>query len=440
MGFWVAGSASSVRAQAKSKSPNEQLQFACIGVGGKGREDSQDASKHGKVVGICDIDERALTQASLLFPDAQKYFDFREMLTELGDKVDAVTVTTPDHCHAVASVMAMQMGKHVYCQKPLTRTISEARMMREVAAKTGVKTQMGNQGTAKPKFRQGAAVLKSGALGKVSEVHVWTNRPIWPQGVGKPEGTPPIPSYLHWYEWLGPAQDRPYHSEYHPFAWRGFWDFGTGALGDMACHTLNMPFMGLDLRDPISVESESSGHNGITFPGWSVIKFDFPANANRGPLRLTWHDGGKRPGPELMKPEYIEWVKSQHPDVEDIDEHLGSGALVVGSEGVLFAPDDYAENYKLFGVEEPKVEFEAPSGHFDDFVDAIVNNKQAASNFPNYAGPLTETILLGNLSLWKGTRIDWDAKNMQARGNPEVESLIRPKFREGYSFDMVTKS
>lgn len=436
VGFWAAGHATLAQGQ-NSKSPNQQLQFACIGVGGKGKEDSADAGLNGKVVGICDIDERALSQASLRFPEASKHFDFREMLLELGDKVDAVTVTTPDHCHAVAAIMAMKMGKHVYCQKPLTRTISEAREMRNVAKAMGVTTQMGNQGTAKPKFRQGAAVLKSGCLGKIKEVHVWTNRPIWPQGGDRPKETPPIPNYLHWYEWLGPAHDRPYHPDYHPFSWRGYWDFGTGALGDMACHTLNMPFMGVDLRDPVAVESQTSGHNGVTFPAWSIIKFDFPANANRGPVRLTWYDGGKRPGPELMKPEYIEWVKSQHPDAEAVDDLWASGALVVGEAGVLFAPDDYAENYKLFGVEEPKVEFTAPKGHFVEFADAIHNGTQAVSNFPDYAGPLTETILLGNLSVYKGERIEWDAASMTAKGHPELDVLIRPKFREGYSYDLA---
>ncbi|RMF98461.1 MAG: gfo/Idh/MocA family oxidoreductase, partial [Planctomycetota bacterium] len=272
IGYWVAGG---VRAQ-ESKSPNEQIQFASIGVGGKGQSDSADAGKHGKMVAICDVDDRTLNGAAKRFEGAKLYNDFRKMLEEMGDQIDAVTVSTPDHCHAAASLMAMRMGKHCFCQKPLTHSIYEARLMAKVAKETGVQTMMGNQGTATDGLRKAAALLKAGALGTVTEVHVWTNRPIWPQG-GERQPEQPVPPYLHWQEWIGPAPFRPYAPGYHPFSWRGWWDFGTGALGDMACHTMNMPYAGLDLLNPTSVQAETSGHNGDSYPKWSIITYEFPA-------------------------------------------------------------------------------------------------------------------------------------------------------------------
>ena len=241
VGYWVAGGV----AAAQSNSPNEQIQFACIGIGGKGRSDSADAARSGKVVGICDVDGTTLERSGPRFKDAEKYYDFRRMMDEMGDKIDAVTVSTPDHNHAAAAVMAMKMGKHCFCQKPLTHSIHEARVMTDVARESGVATMMGNQGTALDSLRKAAAVVKSGVLGNIREVHVWTNRPVWPQGIERPTEVKGNPNTMHWDEWIGPAPYRPYHEAYHPFKWRGFWDFGTGALGDMACHTLEHAVHGL---------------------------------------------------------------------------------------------------------------------------------------------------------------------------------------------------
>ncbi|MDG2206467.1 MAG: Gfo/Idh/MocA family oxidoreductase, partial [Pirellulales bacterium] len=240
-GYWVAGGVSA----AESKSANEKVQFACIGIGGKGSSDSADAGKNGDVVGICDTDAKRLKGAAKRFKGASSFADYREMLDSLGDKIDAVTVSTPDHTHAVAAAKAMSMGKHCFCQKPLTHTIYEARYLGELAKKMGVATEMGNQGTSNNGLREAAAITQSGGIGDVTEVHVWTNRPIWPQGGPRPESKPE-PESLSWDAWLGPAPERPYANGYHPFAWRGWWDFGTGALGDMACHTFNMPFAALN--------------------------------------------------------------------------------------------------------------------------------------------------------------------------------------------------
>ncbi|MFH1269121.1 MAG: Gfo/Idh/MocA family oxidoreductase, partial [Planctomycetota bacterium] len=256
VGFWVAGG---LRAQ-ESDSPNERIGMASVGIGGKGSSDSADAGASGEMVAICDIDTQRLEAAQKRFPKAKAFTDFRKMLEEMEGSIDAVTVSTPDHCHAPAALMAMRMGKHCFCQKPMTRSIYEARLMGQVAKEKGVATEMGNQGTAENGLREAASLVKAGALGAVSEAHVWTNRPIWPQGGGRPEPEQ-CPDNIKWDLWLGPAPERPYAKGYHPFAWRGWWDFGTGALGDMACHTLNMPFAACDLRDPISVQAVTSGHN-----------------------------------------------------------------------------------------------------------------------------------------------------------------------------------
>ncbi len=256
VGYWVAGNA---RAQ-ESSSPNEKIRFACIGIGGKGSSDSGDAAKHGDIVAICDIDDQRLDGATKRagFENAKVYNDYRKMLDEMHDSIDAVTVSTPDHSHAPAAASAMKLGKACFCQKPLTHDIWEARRLGEIAAEQKVATMMGNQGTAEPGLRKAAAMIQAGMLGTVKEVHVWTNRPIWAQGGARPDPAP-VPEGIHWDLFLGPAPERPYAPGYHPFAWRGWWDFGTGALGDMACHTVNMPFMALNLRDPISVEAEYVG-------------------------------------------------------------------------------------------------------------------------------------------------------------------------------------
>ena len=421
VGVFVAGTA----AAEDSKSPNERIRFACIGVGGKGSSDSSDAKNAGDVVAICDIDDNTLEKASSKsFPKAAKYNDFRKLLDEVGKNIDAVTVSTPDHMHAPASALAMRMGKACHTQKPLTRTIGEARKLGEIAREMNVATQMGNQGTASSSLRKTSALVRAGSVGNVKEVHVWTNRPIWPQGGARPASAP-VPSNVHWDLWLGPAPIRDYAPGYHPFAWRGWWDFGSGALGDMACHTVNMPFMALDLRDPTGVQATTSGHNQDSYPKWSIITYDFPANENRPALKMVWYDGGQKPSPDLFEGEQVS----------------DTGVLLIGDKGKLFAPGDYCEKgYKLLaGASDPKVEFEASPGHFEEFARAIKGGAPARSNFANYSAPLTETILLGNLAVWAapeagspGKKIDWDAKNLKATNAPEVAEIVNPVYREGY--------
>jgi predicted dehydrogenase len=266
----------------------------------------------------------------------------------------------------------------------------------------------------------------------VKEVHVWTNRPIWPQGEA-PREEAAVPSAVHWDLWLGPSAARPYavytqdlqdkkHAgkpAYHPFAWRGYWAFGSGALGDMGCHNLNMAFMALDLREPTSVEAESSGHNRDTFPSWSIVRYTFPARGSRPALTLTWYDGGKKPPAELLD--------GQEPGL--------NGTLVLGDKGKLCSGggNNRGGFQILGGGAEPKVEYPESPGHFTEFARAIRGGPPARSNFPDYAAPLTETVLLGNLALWAGKKIDWDARNLKAVNASEVEPLIRPGYRKGYT-------
>jgi predicted dehydrogenase len=413
-GFFIAN-----RLQAAdSNSPNERIRFACIGIGGKGQSDSDDAARHGDVVAICDVDSKTLDAGAKRFAKSTGYSDFRKLLDEMGSKIDAVTVSTPDHCHAAAAAMAMNLGKHCFCQKPMTRAIWEARRLSEIAKEKKLATQMGNQGTANSTLRRAAAIVQSGVLGTVKEVHVWTDRPIWAQGGSRPPEKP-VPAHLNWDAWIGPAPMRPYADGYHPFAWRGYWDFGTGALGDMACHTVNMPFMALNLRNPTSVEAETSGHNKETYPKWSIIKYEFPAQDQRPALTMTWYDGGKRPSKDML----------------DGENPHKSGALIIGDKGKFYSPGDYAEMpYKLLGgAPLPEVKIEESPGHFEEWVRAIKGGPQARSNFPDYAGPLTETILLGNLAVYAGKKVDWDAKELVAKNAPDVAHIIKPEYRQGYT-------
>jgi predicted dehydrogenase len=377
-------------------------------------------------VAICDVDENTLNTGEKRFPKAKRYTDFRKLLDEMGKSIDAVTVSTPDHTHAPAALMAMRMGKHCFCQKPLTHSIYEARLMAKVAKEMKVATQMGNQGTATNSLRKAAAIIKSGALGAVKEVHVWTNRPIWAQGGPRPKPAQ-CPAHLKWDLWLSAAPARPFSNGYHPFSWRGWWDFGTGALGDMACHTVNMPYMALNLRDPIAIQAECSGHNKDSYPKWSIITFDYPALGNRPAVKLFWYDGGKRPDADLLEGKKME----------------GSGCLVIGEKGKLYGPGDYCERelHMLGGPSMPHVKWQHSPGHFEEWVLAIQGGEPAYSNFAGYSGGLSETILLGNLAVWaaasgKGEKVEWDAKNLKSPNMPGLEPIIKPTYRPGYTLDV----
>jgi predicted dehydrogenase len=454
VGFWVAGG---VSARA-SVSALEEIRFGCVGVGGKGSSDSADANdrerNQSKVVAVCDIDDKTLDGVKDKFPGAKHYNDYRKMLEEMDKSIDAVTVSTPDHTHAVIALMAMDMGKHCFCQKPLTHSIEEARKMAEVARAKNLATQMGNQGTALSNLRLSAALIKAGIIGTVKEVHCWSDRPVWPQSYRLKAVEPPMPEHVHWNEWIGPAKMRPYSPDYHDFKWRGFWDFGTGALGDMACHTLNMAYMALDLRDPLSVTAKATPHDGNCYPESSVIEFEFGERKGRPPVKLFWYDGRQRP----------DGLLSDCPKEKkgDGNEYIyGSGALLVGDKGKFFSPGDYGGDVAKTGIVvdgeftnqrkiKMQVDYPRSPDHFTEFANAIRGNGTTVSNFPDYAGPLTETILLGNLAIWatgpfsdpieklpkwsKPKEIIWNAEKMETPTNDSgIQKLVRHDYHNGYT-------
>lgn len=426
-GYWVAGGI----APRQSLAANEEIRFACVGVNGKGQSDSGDAGNKGKVVAICDIDEKSLDKAAVRFEGAKKYFDYRKMFDEAGKDFDAVTVSTPDHMHAPIAAQAIRLKKHAFVQKPLSHSIFEARTLSDLSKEYKVATQMGNQGTANNTLRECAMIAKQGHLGKVKEVHVWTNRPVWPQRDDLEIKAEEAPAHIHWPEFIGKAKMRPYSAAYHPFKWRGFWDFGTGALGDMACHTVNMPFMALNIRDPLTVQAVTAGHKGVVYPAWSEITFEFPAIGDRQALVFKWYDGGKKPSEDILKGALKEGEKIS-----------ASGCAIVGDKDTMYCPGDYCENGGRFtsGNQKPKVEWTHSPGHFEEWVRAIKGGEAAVSNFDNYAGPLTETILLGNLAVWAakekevaGKKIEWDAKTLTAKNAPEVMHVVKSEYHNGYT-------
>ena len=422
--------------------PNDTLNIACIGVGGKGRSDTENASHYGRIVAVCDIDAKCLDAEAEKYKEAKKYFDYRELLHELGPRIDAVTVSTPDHTHAPAAVMAMKMGKHVYCQKPLTHSVWEARLMRETARKMKVCTQMGNQGTANPGFRRGAEIVRAGDLGLVREVHVWTNRPFkyWKQApdiVARPKETPAVPSHIHWDLFLGSAPERPYNPIYHPHDWRGWWDFGTGSLGDMACHTANLTFMALQLGLPSRVSAKSGEINSETYPAWATIRYEFFRQGSQPPVTLTWYEGAKD-GKRNLPPESL-FPKGFKPS--------DSGCLLIGTRGQMYSPSDYGAEQVLWPEEKfkgykapkemlPRIKGETKNDDDNqkrEWVDAIRAGKPeiALSNF-DYASNLTESMLLGNVAVRSGQAFEYDGRSGQISGNPKAAQYLKPYFRKGW--------
>jgi predicted dehydrogenase len=425
----------------QEKSPNERLSFACIGIGGKGSSDTDHVGEIGNVVALCDIDSDRLGKKGEQFPEAKQYSDFRKLLEELAPKIDAVVVSTPDHTHAAAALMAMRLGKPVYCQKPLAHSPYEARLMRETAAERKVATQMGNQGTSAPGFRQGIELIRSGQIGPIQEVHVWTNRPFkyWKQApdiVSRPEEKP-VPKHVSWDLFLGPAPERPYNPAYHPHNWRGFWDFGTGAMGDMACHTANLAFMALRLGLPTRVSAISGEVNQETYPAWATITYDFPARGDLPPVKLTWYEGAKD-------------GKRHLPDADRFQGKVptDSGSLLVGPKGSIFSPSDYGSEQVLMLAEksEEKPSDTSPAekkkrgggnsdkAHKEEWVRAIRENdpKIAWSNFA-YAGTLTEAMLLGNVSVRIGAPIEFDPETGRVTNYPDANRYVHPEFRKGWT-------
>jgi predicted dehydrogenase len=440
-------SAPAYSAARMGRKPNETLRFAGIGVGGKGSSDIDQAGNLGEIVALCDIDEGHLAPKIAKWPSAKVFYDFRELLESMEKEIDAVTVSTPDHTHALPSVMAIRMGKHVYCQKPLTQTVFESRVLKEEARKYGVCTQMGNQGSAEDGLRRAVELIQDGLIGPVTEVHVWTNRPVWPQApaiTARPDKADVWPDGIHWDQFIGGAPLRPFVEKvYHPFNWRGWWDYGTGAIGDMACHTANMAFRALKLAHPVAISAENDELNDETFPGWARVTIEFPARGDMPPVTLTWYEG--RQDGELVLP-----PKELQAKILSGGEQLpGSGSILVGEKGILYSPNDYGARYRLHpealaegeNLETPE---RLPSnnrgdqGMKDEWVEAIKAGKPeiAYSNFDE-ASLLTEAFLLGNVAIRTGKRLEWDGPGMKVTNYPEANALIQTEYRRGWE---VTRS
>lgn len=425
-GLAALGGVWSDRPARASRSANEKLNVAHIGVGGQGGGDLGQISGDPQVniVALCDVDEARAADSFNKFPNAKKYFDYRILLDKEAKNIDAVVVSTPDHNHAPASVLAMKHGKHVYCQKPLTHSVAEARIMQETARKHHVVTQMGTQGH--PSYARAVEILQSGAIGPITEVHVITDRPAgwWPQGVDRPTGTSPIPSTLHWDLWLGPAPERPYNPAYLPFVWRGWWDFGTGALGDMGCHLFDAPFWALKLGYPTSVEAQGEPTKPESPPLASVIHYEFPQRGELPPVKFTWYDGGNRPPKDLL--EGVELPKDFN------------GSFYVGSKGKALVPHGAAPQLlpeaDFKDYEPPARSIKRVDSHYMEWTAACRSGAvgTTGSTF-DYSCPMTETVLLGNVALRVGKKIQWDAKNLKAVGCPEADPYIRYHYRKGWS-------
>ncbi|MCX6995893.1 MAG: Gfo/Idh/MocA family oxidoreductase [Kiritimatiellaeota bacterium] len=404
--------------------PGRKMRIACVGCGGKGASDIDGVASE-EIVALCDVSRNPLASQAQRFPNAKQYKDYRQMLKDLGDQIDAVTVSTPDHMHFPVAFMAMNMGKHVFVQKPLTHTVWEARTLTELAHTQGLVTVMGNQGHAGDGTRRLKEMVMAGAVGPIREVLFWPNRPNWPQGIERPAGEMPVPSFLDWNRWLGVAPERPYHKCYQPFNWRGWWDFGTGALGDMGCHIMDAAFWALDLKYPVSVEAESGGGTDESGPKWSVITYQFPARGALPPVKVTWSDGGRKPA----KPR----------DMAAMGGMPDGGQLLIGENGSIFDGSDYCESPRILPEEKQKA-FQpppatlprvpgGPGGHYQEWIKACKGQGPLPGSNFDHAGPLTEMVVMGNLAVRLGKKVEWDGPNVRCTNLPEAEPLLRKAYR-----------
>ncbi len=399
---------------AESNSALDKLQVLCVGTANRASADVSGV-KSQDIVGLCDIDSNYLARAKNEFKDARTYADYREMIDKEADKADAIVIATADHNHAPASIRGINAGLHCYCEKPLTHTVHEARLIAEAAAAKGVATQMGTQIHASDNYRRVVEIVQAGAIGDVSEVHVWVSKG-WGGGE-RPTNEQAPPANLSWDLWLGPAPERPYApGRYHPAQWRRWWDFGQGTLGDMGCHYMDLPFWALDLKHPISCEADGPDPHPETCPVGLVVKYQYPSRGEKPPVSLTWYDGNRTPR---------EVAGEKVP---------GSGVMFIGSEGHMFA--NYT-SYKLYpkdkfaNFEPPAQTIPASIGHHDEWIKACKDGSPTTCNF-DYSGALTEAVLLGNVAYRVGKPLHWDAETLTATNCPEADQYIRKQYRPGW--------
>jgi len=419
-----------LRSQGDGPSPNEKLNIAIVGCGGMGATPVKNLTMH-NYVAFCDVDDERAAESYATHPDVPTFRDYREMFAVMGEKIDAVTISTPDHMHFPIAMTAIKLGKHVYVEKPMTHTVEEARLLTEAAREAGVVTQMGNQGHSNEGTRITKEWIQGGVLGEVREIHSWTNRPIWPQGVQLPDHSkmiPVVPDTLDWDLWLGVAEDRPYDPAYAPFAWRGWWDFGTGAFGDMACHIMDAAFWGLDLESPTAISAYSANQTAVSGPTSSVVTYEFPARGTMPALTWKWYDGG------LTPPYPADWEDGRQYSRD------GSGSLIIGSEASM-VNSTYNASPRIFP--EKKMRALAPnlppktlprvetSNHHEAWANAIMDGRQPASNF-DYAGPFTETVLLGNAAVRSNRRLEFDATQVRFTNYEPANAFLSKTYRPGF--------
>jgi len=412
VGLWIASGS----ARAASKSPNEKLNIAIIGCAGRGG-DNLSAVAGENIVALCDVDEQRAAPAFARFPNARKYHDFRKMLAEMDKQIDAVVVSTTDHTHAPASVAAMRMGKHCYCEKPLTHTVSEARLMAEVAAKHKVVTQIGTQIHAGANYRRVVELVQSGAVGPVQEVHVWIG---WGGGGAKqPTDTPPVPPTLHWDLWIGPAPLRPYHPAYMAGGWRQWSDFASGTIGDFGPHYVDLPYWALKLRHPLTIEAQGPPAVPGCPPWVLTVRYEFPARGELPPVKLTYYQGAGNT-PVIAEKKLPSWT---------------TGVLFVGSKGMVLS--DYGRRLLLpeatfAGLKPPAPTIPDSIGHHQEWVAACKTGGPTTCGF-DYAGPLNEALLLGNVAYYAKTKLQWDPAGLKATNCPEADKFIHHHYREGWT-------
>ena len=409
--------------------PSDTLNVACIGIGGMGFLDARGMEGE-NIYALCDVDTNIAQRAYRAWPKAKRWTDYREMFAKDGASIDVVTISTPDHSHAAATMLALRAGKHVYTQKPLARTVGEVRaIMAEAGRRPGQATQMGNQGHAGEGIRQIREIVEAGYLGTVQRVECWTNRPIWPQAITRPSEVHNVPPGFDWDLWLGPAPARPWHPAYAHFKWRGWWDFGTGAMGDMACHIMDAAFWTLGLRYPTRVIPESTQLFAETAPALSRITYEFPASGSRPPVTITWRDGSQYP----PRPEAYGMDRDWVPDAD-------GGQLWVGDKGMLIA-GTYGQNPQLVDPVQqaalakamPAIKYPRTEGVYKELIGAIRAGKQPGSSFAGYAGPLTEMIVLGNLAVRAGRTLELDTATGAIRTPGIPSEWVTPTYRAGWT-------
>ncbi len=404
----------------ESKSANGKLNIAAVGVTGRAGEDIAGVTSE-NIVAICDVDDNLMAKGVERFKPQRTYRDFRIMLEKEEQNIDAVVIGTPDHCHAPATALALRMGKHAYCEKPLTHTVLEARTLANLAKEKKLVTQMGNQIHAGDNYRRVVELVQGGAIGKVTEVHVWAGAVY--TGAKFTTGSP-VPKGLDWDLWLGPAPERSYSEGVHPFQWRKFWDFGTGTLGDFGCHYTDLAHWALDLRAPTAIEATGTPVDPVSAPGYCLAHYEYPARGEMPAVKLHWYDSGKKP--DMLK----ELTHSKGPFAD-----WGGGQLFIGSGGMLIS--NYGEHYllpedKFVGFKRPEATIPPSIGHHKEWLEAIKTGGKTTCNF-DYAGALTEAVLLGTVAYRSGKRVEWDAENLKVTNNPDAQQFVHKEYRKGWT-------